>query len=148
MKQSKTGVALEIRLHSALRATLNATEKRSPIILTTATGRPYKGSNFRRHFAKAVKDAGLGDLGLSFHGLRYAAADQLAELGVSLKGIAAITGHRSLSMLQRYTRGAEQRLLGDAAILRWEEHTGTAKVENRADESGKPLAKGLKSNDK
>ena len=148
VKQSKTGAALEILLHSSLRAALGATEKRSPIILTTTTGRPYSGSNFRHYFAAAVKEAGLGDLRLSFHGLRYAAADQLAELGLSLKHIAAITGHKSLSMLQRYTRGAEQRLLGDAAILRWEEHTSNVKVENRADESGKPSTRVLNRNGK
>ena len=44
-------------------------------------------------------------------------------------------------------RGAEQRLLGDAAILRWEEHTSNAKMENRSDGFGKPEAKKLKSND-
>ena len=85
----------------------------------------------------------MGGLGLSFHGLRYAAAGQLAEMGVSLKGIAAITGHKSLSMLQRYTRGAEQRALGDAAILRWEEHAENAKLENRPPKVGKRKAKVL-----
>lgn len=144
VRQSKTGTPLEIRLHSDLLTALDAAEKRSPIILTTVSGRPFTSSNFRHHFAKAVKAAGLRDLHLSFHGLRYAAADQLAELGCSLKEIAAITGHKSLSMLARYTRGAEQRLLGDAAIERWEEHAKNRKVENRADETGKLSSKGLK----
>ena len=41
VRQSKTGVALEIRIHSALRAALSETDKRSPIILTTARGLPF-----------------------------------------------------------------------------------------------------------
>ncbi len=143
VRQSKTGTLLEIRLHSTLMNALDQEKARSPIILTTARGLPFASSNFRHHFGKAVKAAGLGSLGLSFHGLRYAAADQLAELGLSLKHIAAITGHKSLSMLQRYTRGAEQRLLGDAAILRWDEHERNAKVENRSPKVGKRKAKGL-----
>ena len=87
----------------------------------------------------------MRDLGLSYHGMRYAAADQLAELGCSLKEIAAITGHQSLAMLAKYTKGADQRRLSGAAIERWEEHAKNAKVENRADKTGKPSAKGLKS---
>ncbi|MHA1108569.1 MAG: hypothetical protein ACTSQV_05560, partial [Alphaproteobacteria bacterium] len=76
--------------------------------------------------------------------LRYAAADQLAELHCSLKEIAAITGHQSLAMLAKYTRGADQRRLSGAAIERWDEHSRNAKVENRPDGTGKPKAKGLK----
>ena len=144
VRQTKTGASLEIRLHSRLRAMLDQADKVSPIILTTAHGRTFEGSNFRHHFAKAIKAAGLEGLGLSFHGLRYAAASTLAELGCSIKEIAAITGHRSLAMLQRYTRGAEQRALGDAAILRWDEHERNAKLENRAPDTGKLKAKGLK----
>ncbi len=146
VKQAKTGTALEIRLHATLRAALDATEKRSPIILTAATGRPYKGSNFRHHFAKAIKDAGLGDQGLSFHGLRYAAASKLAELGLSVKHIASVTGHQSLAMVQKYTKGAEQRQLNDAAILHWEEHPSNTKLENRDKGSGKLEAKALRRN--
>ena len=146
VKQAKTGTPLEIRLHATLRTVLDATEKRSPIILTTATGRPYTGSNFRHHFGKAVKEAGLGDQGLSFHGLRYAAASKLAGLGLSVKHIASVTGHQSLAMVQKYTKGAEQRQLNDAAILFWEEHPSNAKLENRDQGSGKPEAKTLRRN--
>ena len=46
-------------------------------ILTTKTGRPFTGSNFRHHFGKAQKVAGI--VGLTFHGLRYTAANWLAE---------------------------------------------------------------------
>lgn len=148
VRQSKTGTLLEIRLHSNLRETLDKQERVSPIILTTAAGRPYSSSNFRHHLADAVRAADLASERLTFHGLRYAAAGQLAELGVSIKGIAAITGHKSLAMLQRYTSGAEQRLLGDAAILRWDEHEQNKKLENRPHETGKPKAKRLKRKEK
>ena len=148
VRQSKTGTLLEIRLHSALRETLDKQEPVSPIILTTTTRRPFTTSNFRWHFGKAVKAAGLGGQRLTFHGLRYAAAGQLAELGVSIKGIAAITGHKSLALLQRYTSGADQKRLGDAAILRWDERAQNGKLENRDSETGKPKGKGLKTNGK
>ena len=52
------------------------------------------------------------------HGLRKAAARRLAEAGCSAHEIAAITGHRTLKEIERYTRGAEQARLAAAAIRR------------------------------
>ncbi len=63
--------------------------------------------------------------GLTFHGLRYTAATKLAEAGCSLKEIAAITGHRSLAMLEKYSRGADQKKLAGAAMLRLENASRT-----------------------
>ena len=126
--QSKTGWDGWIPAHSALRESLDARERVSPIILTTDTGKPFHGSNFRHHFGKAMKAAGLE--GLTFHGLRYTAAARLVEAGCSLKEIAAITGHKSLGMIEKYSRGADQKRLAGAAILSWE-NAGRTK-------SGKP----------
>ncbi len=116
--QGKTGTKLSIPVHSALREALDAQERVSPIILTTKTGRPFTGSNFRRHFGKAQMAAGLS--GLTFHGLRYTAAKRLAEAGCSLKEIASITGHKSVARIEKYTRDADQRRLSGAAIFRLE----------------------------
>jgi len=127
--QSKTGTKLSIPVHSALREAMDAQERVSPIILTTATGRPFSTSNFRHHFIRARAAAGLH--GLVFHGLRYTAAKRLADAGCSLKEIASITGHKSLAMLEKYTRDADQERLSSAAILRLENNSRT--------KNGKPL---------
>ena len=116
--QNKTGAKLSIPVHAALRDVLDGMERVSPIILTTATGRPFTDSNFRHHFGEARKAAGL--VGLTFHGLRYTAAARLAQAGCTLNEIAAITGHRSLKMLAKYTRGADQERLAGAAIVKLE----------------------------
>ncbi|WP_283814217.1 tyrosine-type recombinase/integrase [Bradyrhizobium nanningense] len=50
------------------------------------------------------------------HTLRFAAARRLAELGLSLKVIASITGHDCLKELERYTKAAAQKLLAKQAI--------------------------------
>ena len=144
VRQGKTGIELQIPIHTALQAELDLHMPISPVILTTARGIPFKGANFRRLFRVATNTSGLHVQGLSFHGLRYAAADQLAELGCSLKEIAAITGHQSLSMLAKYTKGADQRRMGGAAISLWEEHAKNAKVENRSHATGKLKTKRLK----
>lgn len=70
-----------------------------------------------------MKKAGL--VGLTFHGLRYTAAKHLAEAGCSLKQIASITGHKSLAMIEKYSRDADQRKQAGAAILAWENAGGT-----------------------
>jgi len=121
--QSKTGTKLSLPIHSTLKAALDGQDRVSPIILTTETGRPFTGSNFRHHFGKAQRAAGLS--GLTFHGLRYTAAAKLAEAGCSLKEIASITGHKSLAMIEKYTRDADQERLSGAAIIAWENASGT-----------------------
>ncbi len=124
--QGKTGAKLAIPMHSDLRGAVESQERVSPMILTTETGKPYRGSNFRYHWVKAMKAAGLE--GMTFHGLRYTAATKLAEAGCSLKEIAAITGHRSLAMLEKYSRGADQQKLARAAIRRLERNTDRTKT--------------------
>ncbi|MCZ6849387.1 MAG: tyrosine-type recombinase/integrase, partial [Alphaproteobacteria bacterium] len=128
--QSKTGTKLTIPVHSALKAALDAQERVSPIILTTETGKPFTDSNFRHHFGKARKAAGLHGQGLVFHGLRYTAAKMLADVGCTTRQIAAITGHKSLAMIEKYTQGVDQERLAGAAILNLENAKRT--------ENGKP----------
>lgn len=60
-------------------------------------------------FKTAVKKAGLLDF--HFHDLRHEATSQLFEKGLSMMEVAAITGHKSLSMLQRYTHIRPESLL-------------------------------------
>ncbi|MFP6730919.1 MAG: tyrosine-type recombinase/integrase, partial [Alphaproteobacteria bacterium] len=89
------------------------------------TGKPFSGPNFRHHFGKAMKAAGL--IGMTYHGLRYTAAARLAEAGCTLKEIASITGHRSLGMIAKYSRDADQKKLSGAAIVALEGYTSRTK---------------------
>jgi integrase len=52
-----------------------------------------------------VQQAGITDF--RFHDLRHSAASYLAMNGASLVDIAAILGHRTLQMVQRYAHLAE-----------------------------------------
>jgi integrase len=58
---------------------------------------------------------------MNVHGLRKLAAAELANAGCSVHEIAAITGHQSLSMIQLYTKSADQERLASAAIVRLSE---------------------------
>jgi integrase len=60
-------------------------------------------------FARAVKQANLHNLRL--HDMRHEATSSLFERGLAVMEVASITGHRSLSMLSRYTHLSSSHLL-------------------------------------
>lgn len=71
---------------------------------------------FGNWFRDTCDAAGLK--GLSAHGLRKSAARRLAEAGCSTKQIAAITGHKTLGEVERYTASADQERMAREAISR------------------------------
>jgi integrase len=82
----------------------------SPRALAVLGALPMAGPRFfpgltaeavKRAFIRARNRAGLEDL--RFHDLRHEAVSRLFELGLSTMEVAAITGHRTLAMLRRYT---------------------------------------------
>lgn len=62
------------------------------------TRRPYA---FNKIFGKIKTDLGLVDL--HFHDLRHEAVSRLVEAGLSDQKVSAISGHKSMQMLKRYT---------------------------------------------
>lgn len=130
VRQEKTGEALWIPCHSALKAELDSWARTSTHILTNKHGKPWR----RGAFLHAVSDAfrRRPELnGCVFHGLRKTAAAKLAEAGCPPHHIAAITGHKSLSMLVHYTKEASQREMATAAIARLENGGKTGKNRSR-----------------
>jgi len=122
--QEKTGEKLNIPLHPELRKALDAWPRSHVAILTTAHGKPFSVAGYGNWFSDVINATGLPARCVA-HGLRKAAARRLAEAGCSASEIAAITGHRTLKEVERYTRAADQTRLATAAIIR----LGT-KVEN------------------
>ncbi len=59
-------------------------------------------SSCDKWFRRACTNAGLAQRGLSLHSPRRTLATQLHEQGVPLATIKSITGHKSISSLQRY----------------------------------------------
>jgi len=71
--------------------------------------------DLRAAWARALQEAGIGDF--RFHDLRHSAASYLAMSGASLVEIAAILGHRTLQMVQRYAHLAEGHTAGVVARM-------------------------------
>ncbi len=117
--QAKTGAKLTIPVHGDLQQALAAANRSHLMVLFSAHGRAYTVHGFGAFFRAAIRAAGLGS-NCVLHGLRKAAARRLAEAGCTAHQIAAITGHKSLSEVARYTRAADQERLADAAILKLE----------------------------
>ncbi len=60
----------------------------------------------RKAWETAVRNSGIEDF--HFHDCRHSAASELAMNGASLHEIAAVLGHRTLAMVQRYAHLSEQ----------------------------------------
>lgn len=125
VRQQKTDAALLIPFHPTLRGELATwrAERTSTHILTSERGQPWKANHLTHTLQAALPKIGLRD-GLNIHGLRKLAAAELADAGCTTHEIAAITGHRSLAMVQLYTASAQQKVLAQAAILRLETAAG------------------------
>jgi integrase len=115
--QQKTGEKLIIPTHTTLRAALDAwkREATSTRILTSASGIPWQDTYLSRYMGEWRDKLELPKR-LNVHGLRKLAAISLAEAGCTPHQIAAITGHRTLAMVQLYTRDAHQPLLAEQAM--------------------------------
>ena len=132
LTQKKTTTPLVIPVHPALKVELD-TWKQDRVVGTTILankfGRPWQDSNLSKQLGDALAKIEGFPAGKNIHGLRKLAAVNLAQCGCSLHEIGAITGHKSLAMIQLYTAAVDQERLAEAAIIRLSD-ARTAKTEN------------------
>jgi integrase len=114
VRQQKTGTPLEIPMHPDLTSILDATPSGNLTFLVTGKGKPFSPGAFGNWFRQMCLQAGLSHC--SPHGLRKAACRRLAEAGCSANVIAAISGHKSLREVERYTKAADQARMARSAI--------------------------------
>ncbi|MBA3516549.1 MAG: tyrosine-type recombinase/integrase [Rhizobiales bacterium] len=114
VRQAKTDKVLLIPMHPELTRVLGAVPKHNLTFLLTDRGAPFSSTGFGAWFRRQCDEAGLPEC--SAHGLRKAAATRLANAGCSTEQIKAITGHKSLSEVARYTAAADQERLARKAI--------------------------------
>jgi len=115
--QEKTGTELSIPLHPALIAAIKAAPAKGVTLIGDANGRPIKRGTLTLLMKKAVELAGLPTRCVP-NGLRKSIMRRLAERGSSAKEIAAISGHRTLKEIERYTAAADQATLSKAAMAK------------------------------
>lgn len=103
--QEKTGNRVEIPASQDLKAVLDPwmTANKGMMMVTGQRGRGITIDYFRHVMAAAYAKAELPD-DITTHGLRFAAAVRLYELGVSEEGVADIVGHATMQMTRHYLR--------------------------------------------
>jgi integrase len=115
--QEKTGTALSIPIHSELAAALRAGPANGLNLIGAINGRPITSHALSGFMKRSAEAAGLPPHCLP-HGLRKAQMRRLAESGASTKQIAAVSGHKTLLEVERYTAAADQRRLSRSAIAK------------------------------
>jgi integrase len=99
LPDTKTGDARQVPLSSAAIAAISTLPrhiKDGRVFWTWA-----RADSLENAWRRAVKSAGIIDL--RFHDLRHEAVSRLFELGLNPMEVAAISGHKTLQMLKRYT---------------------------------------------
>lgn len=114
--EHRNPIDLDIPIHPDLAKAVAGTPTRHLTFLVTEYAKPFSVAGFGTKFRDWCNQAGLPHC--SAHGLRKATAARLAERGASPHEIMAITGHRSLEEVERYTRAAKKTELANSAMLK------------------------------
>lgn len=107
------GMLVSIPLHPELSEILHKLPDDRPY-LATAYGKARSPDGLGNKMREWCDQAGLSSC--TSHGLRKACARRLAEAGATAHEIMAVTGHKTLAEVQRYTESALREGLADKAI--------------------------------
>jgi integrase len=113
--QQKTGAELHLPFAAEIQKALLAYPAKGLTLIGRENGKPMTRAGLTRFMADAIRGSDLPAKCVS-HGLRKAAMRRLAEAGKTTKQIAAVSGHKSLREVERYTDAAEQRRLAQDAM--------------------------------
>lgn len=115
---------LWIEMHPALVRAIQAGPSNGLRLIGDKNGRPIKGRALSDIIRLAADAASLPRKCVA-HGLRKAACRRLAEAGCSAHEIAAISGHKSLTEIERYTARASRGKLSKSAVGKLPDESGT-----------------------
>ena len=127
VRQQKTGAALSIPCHTALRVELENMPRLAETILVGDRGAPLLADSLSASVRKQLREMGVN--GYVIHGLRKNAAVELINAGCRDAEVMAITGHKTAEMVAHYSKKRDQRELAGAAMDKWEQ---SGKPKNRA----------------
>jgi enterobacteria phage integrase len=113
--QQKTGAELYVPIRPELERAMKAYPAKGLTLIGDDNGRPLKRAALSLVMRKAIREADLPPRCVA-HGLRKAAMRRLAEQDATEKQIAAVSGHKTLKEVERYTRAADQKKLARAGM--------------------------------
>jgi integrase len=122
LRQLKTGTEVNIPVFAdELRDAIASVPAGQLTFLQTEFGKPFSEGGFYNWFIDRCREAGLPP-GLALHGLRKAFCCRLADAGVEAADIAAISGHLTLAMVQKYIAQRNKRAGAVRAMTKLVEH--------------------------
>ncbi|HTK34703.1 MAG TPA: tyrosine-type recombinase/integrase [Caulobacteraceae bacterium] len=124
LRQSKTGARVQIPITPELQSSINTIPSNQLLLVVNRDGVGFSEKGFSNMLSDAAQTAGLPK-GCSAHGLRKAAAVRLAEAGCTSHEIMAITGHKTLQEVNRYTQAANAGRLAKVAMAKLATARGT-----------------------
>jgi integrase len=116
IRQQKTGTAVSVPIRQELQTIIDAAPSGMTFLLKDS-GKSYASGELSTEFRKWSNEAGLPK-GCTFHGLRATGCTIFADASCTAHEIAAWSGHKSLSEVERYTRSSNQKKLADQALAR------------------------------
>lgn len=113
LRKTKNGTTRDVPLSPAA---IRVLAEQQAMVGRVGTVFDMRADSITQVFSRMCVRAGI--VGLRFHDLRHEAASRLVELGLSTIEVAAVTGHRSMQMLKRYTQLRAPDLAARIAALR------------------------------
>src|SRR6516164_6000705 len=113
---------VDIPISLELQAACDAMPKSHLTYIVTAYGRPRSKCGLGNDFAKWATAAGLPTR-CRLHGLKKSAMRRLAEAGNTAHELMAISGHKTLTEVQRYTSAAYKKQLAESGMAKMRERT-------------------------
>jgi hypothetical protein len=126
-----------------LQAACDAMPKDHLTYIVTAYGKPRSKYGLGNDFARWATEAGLPSR-CRLHGLKKAAMRRGAEKELTTQELMGLSGHKTLAMVELYTKGADRKRLADSGIAKLRGQSENVDATNTATQLHKHGAKALK----
>jgi len=120
---------VDIPISPELQAACDAMPKAHLTYIVTVHGKPRSKYGLGNDFAKWATEAGLPAY-CRLHGLKKGGMRRLAEAGGTAHELMAISGHKTLSEVQRYTKDADRKKLADSGMAKLQGQSENTDVTN------------------
>jgi integrase len=129
---------VDIPVSDELQAACDAMPKMHLTYIVSAQGRPRSKYGLGNDFAKWATEAELPKR-CRLHGLKKGGMRRLAEAGNTTHELMAISGHKTLSEVQRYTDAADKKRLASSGMAKrkaaQKKNAGVTNLRTRGDKS-------------
>lgn len=115
IERTKGSRDVDIPMTPELQAACEAMPKQHLTYIVTSYGKPRSKYGLGTDFAKWATEAGLPKQ-CRLHGLKKGGMRRLAEAGATTHMIMAVSGHRTLKEIERYTEAADKLKLAEQAM--------------------------------